>query len=91
MVRQNKRTGRKSLYLASQASHIVGMPFAQGSALIDELTGFATQARFVYAHQWQPADLVMWDDSWTMHHSTPYSEPHPRVMRWCGVRELEPL
>lgn len=91
MVRQNKRTGRKSLYLASHASHIVGMPVEEGGRLIDELTAFATQARFVYAHQWQPNDVVMWDDSWTMHRSTPYTAPHPRVMRWCGVRELQPV
>ena len=91
MVRRNKRTGRKSLYLASHASHIVGIPVLEGRALIDELTEFATQRQFVYTHQWQSDDLVMWDDSWTMHRSTPYSEPHPRVMRWCGVRELEPV
>jgi hypothetical protein len=23
-----------------------------------------------------------------MHRSTPYNDPHPRMMRWCAVREL---
>ena len=91
MVRRNMRTGRQSLYLASHASHSIGMPFEEGRALIDELTAFATQRQFVYAHQWQPNDVVMWDDSWTMHRSTPYNGPHPRLMRWCAVRELEPV
>jgi alpha-ketoglutarate-dependent 2,4-dichlorophenoxyacetate dioxygenase len=91
LVRTNRRTGRKALYLASHASHVIGMPLEEGRALIDELTAFATQPRFVHAHAWQPDDLVMWDDSWTMHRATPYDGPHPRVLRWCGVQEPEPV
>lgn len=91
LVRTHPRTGRKSLYLASHASHIVGRPVEEGRALIDELTVFATQRKFVYVHEWQPNDLVMWDDSWTMHRSTPHPEPQSPVMRWCGVRELAPV
>lgn len=89
LVRTHPISGRKSLYLASHASHVIGWPLEKGRALIEELTEFATQPQFTYSLQWNPNDLAMWDDSWTMHRSTPYSEPHPRVMRWCAVRELE--
>ncbi len=91
LVRVHPRTGRRALYLASHASHIVGMPVDEGRALIDEITAFATQPQFVYAHRWQPGELVMWDDSWTMHRATPYAGPHPRVLRWSGVQELAPV
>jgi alpha-ketoglutarate-dependent 2,4-dichlorophenoxyacetate dioxygenase len=91
LVRTNPRTGRKSLYLASHASHIVGMPLEEGRALIQELIAFATQPQFVFAYAWTPNDLVMWDDRWTMHRATPYDRPQPRKLRWCGVRELEPV
>ena len=91
LVRVHPRTGRKSLYLASHASHVIGWPIEKGRALIEELTAHATQPQYVYSHQWRGGDLVMWDDTWTMHRSTPYSEPHPRKMRWCGVRELHPV
>lgn len=89
LVRTHPISGRKSLYLASHASHVIGWPLEKGRALIEELTDFATQPQFTFALQWNPNDLAMWDDSWTMHRSTPYSEPHPRMMRWCAVRELE--
>lgn len=89
LVRTNPRTGAKSLYLASHASHIIGRPIDEGRALIEELMAFATQPRFVYSHAWSPDDMVMWDDTWTMHRATPYKDKHPRQMRWCGVRELE--
>ena len=88
LVRTNPRTGRKSLYLASHASHIIGMPVETGRALIEELTEHATQPPFVYSHPWQPDDLVMWDDSWTMHRAVPYQGNEPRVLRWSGVLEL---
>lgn len=88
LVRTNPRTGRKSLYLASHAARIVGLPDAEGEALIALLTEHATQDKYCYAHDWQPDDVVMWDDSWTMHRATPYDGPHPRVLRWSGVREV---
>ena len=88
LVRTRPRTGRKSLYLASHASHIIGMPVETGRALIEELTAHATQPQFVHAHQWQTDDLVMWDDSWTMHRAVPYDGNEPRVLRWSGVREV---
>ncbi len=91
LVRTNPRTGRKALYLASHASHVVGMPLEEGRALIEELSAHATRPDYVYAHKWQPHDLVMWDDTWTMHRAVPYEGDEPRVLRWSGVRETEPV
>lgn len=91
LVRTHPLTGRKSLYLASHASHVIGWPIDKGRALIEELTELATQPQFVFSVDWQPHDLVMWDNRWTMHRATPYSGDHPRKMRWCAVRELEPV
>ncbi|MBN9428395.1 MAG: TauD/TfdA family dioxygenase [Burkholderiales bacterium] len=89
MVRINPRTGWKSLYLASHASHVVGWPLEKGRKLVEELIAHATQPQFVYSHDWKLNQLVMWDDSWTMHRATPYEGSHPRHLRWCAVRELE--
>ncbi len=89
LVRTNPRTGWKSLYLASHASHVIGWPLEKGRRLIEELIAHATQPRFVYSHAWRLHQLVMWDDSWTMHRATPYEGSQPRHLRWCAVRELE--
>jgi alpha-ketoglutarate-dependent 2,4-dichlorophenoxyacetate dioxygenase len=59
LVRVHPGSGRKTLYLASHASHIIGWPLEQGRTLLDELIEFATQERFVYQHQWRVADLVV--------------------------------
>ena len=77
VVRTIAKSGRKSLYLASHAGRIFGMPEAEGRALIDELIAHATQRQFVYTHRWRVHDLVMWDERCTMHHGTGFDD-----LRW---------
>jgi len=74
LVRRHPGSGRKTLYLASHASHILGWPVEEGRRLIEELVAFATEPRFVYQHRWRVGDLVMWDDRCTMHRGRPYDD-----------------
>jgi alpha-ketoglutarate-dependent 2,4-dichlorophenoxyacetate dioxygenase len=77
MARTLPENGRKSLYIASHAGRIVGMPEAEGRALIEQLIAHATQRQFVYTHRWRLHDLVMWDDRCTMHRGTEFDD-----LRW---------
>jgi alpha-ketoglutarate-dependent 2,4-dichlorophenoxyacetate dioxygenase len=77
MVRTLPESGRKSLYLASHAGRIFGMPEAEGRALIDELIAHATQRQFVYTHRWRVHDLIIWDNRCTMHRGTEFDD-----LRW---------
>ncbi len=77
VVRTLPESGRKSLYLASHAGRIFGMPEHEGRALIDQLVAHATQRQFVYTHRWRVNDLVMWDDRCTMHRGTEFDD-----LRW---------
>ena len=74
LVRVIAESGRKSLYLASHAGRIFGMPDAEGRALIDQLIEHATRRQFVYTHRWRVNDLVMWDDRCTMHRGTAFDD-----------------
>ena len=77
LVRTIPESGRKSLYLASHAGRILGMPEAEGRALIDELVAHATRRQFIYAHRWRVRDLVIWDNRCTMHRGTAFDD-----LRW---------
>jgi alpha-ketoglutarate-dependent 2,4-dichlorophenoxyacetate dioxygenase len=77
VVRTLPESGRKSLYLASHAGRIFGLPEPEGRALIDELIAHATQRQFVYTHRWRLNDLVMWDNRCTMHRGTEFDD-----LRW---------
>ena len=86
LVRRHPGSGRNALYIASHASHIVGMPVEEGQALLLELIEFATQPPFVYRHRWRIGDLVIWDNRCTMHRATPLSAGgHVRDMRRTTV------
>lgn len=78
LVRDFPSTGRRSLYLASHASRIVDWPLPEGRLLLRDLMEHATQARLVYAHEWQPQDLVIWDNRSTMHRARPFDDKRYR-------------
>ena len=78
LVQTHPSSGRKSLYLASHASHVVGWPLEKGRALLRELTEHATQPHFVYVHKWRAGDLVIWDNRCTMHRATPFPDTDER-------------
>lgn len=67
LVRTHPDTGAKALYLGNHASHIDGLPKAEGAVLLDRLLDHATRREFVYAHRWRRGDLVMWDNRCLLH------------------------
>jgi len=77
LVRTIPQSGRRTLYLASHAGRIFGLPETEGRALIDELIAHATQRQFVYTHRWRVHDLVIWDNRCTMHRGTAFDD-----LRW---------
>ena len=87
LVQTHTGSGRKTLYLASHASHIVGWPIEEGRKLLRELIEFATQPQFVRAVSWKQAgDLVIWDNRCTMHRATPFEDTvYRRDMRRTTV------
>jgi alpha-ketoglutarate-dependent taurine dioxygenase len=74
------RSGRKSLVLGTSASHIENMSPPEGRALLCRLTEWVTQPRYVYQHQWKVGDLVIWDNTGTMHRAIPYALDSGRMM-----------
>jgi alpha-ketoglutarate-dependent 2,4-dichlorophenoxyacetate dioxygenase len=82
LVRTLPESGRKSLYVASHAGRIFGMPDEEGRALIDGLIEHVVQPQFVYTHRWRANELVMWDNRCTMHRGTDYDD-----LRW--VRDMQ--
>ena len=81
MVRTHPVTGRKSLYISPiYNDQIEGMDDDEAIALVEELAEFSGQDRFVYRHQWETDDIVMWDNRCTMHIVTPHDPTERRVM-----------
>jgi len=80
LVRTHPVTGRKSLLICpAVTSHIEGLDFKAGRALIDALAVHMAQSKYVYRHRWTQGDLVMWDNRCTLHTATPFD--HTRYQR----------
>jgi alpha-ketoglutarate-dependent 2,4-dichlorophenoxyacetate dioxygenase len=87
LVRTHARTGRKSLVLASHIERVIGLSDEQGRALIEQLTKFALQDRFIYSHRWSVGELVIWDNRCTMHRGRPFDDQrYRRDMRRTTVQ-----
>jgi alpha-ketoglutarate-dependent 2,4-dichlorophenoxyacetate dioxygenase len=91
LVRIHPASGRKSLYVSSHASHVVGWPLPEGIDLLNELIEWATRPDAIYTHQWQLGDMVMWDNRFTMHRARRhYPETAVRDMRRTTIEEDVP-
>ena len=85
LVRTLPGTGRKSIYLSSHAGTIIGWALPEARLLLRDLMEHATQREFVYSHQWQVNDLVIWDNRQTMHRGRPFPTDEPRDVRRTTV------
>ncbi len=87
----NHKSGRKSLVLGSTASHVEGMSIGESGALLTRLREHATQPQFVYRHEWSLGDLLMWDNTGTMHRAISYPLDSGRLMHRTTIKGDEPF
>ena len=74
------RTGRKSLVLGCTALQVEGMDITASEALLVRLRDWATRPEFCYRHTWSLGDMVIWDNTGTMHRALPYDHTSGRLM-----------
>lgn len=81
LVCTHPATGRQTLFFSPNAAQrVVGMAEEEGRALLDRLYVHTTQERFVWRQQWQPGDLIMWDNRCTMHRRDGFPADQRRLM-----------
>ncbi len=72
-------SGRKSLVVGLSSDYVVGMDPAESAELIQWLKDWTAQRQYVYQHHWQMGDLLIWDNTGTMHRVLPFDKA-------CGRR-----
>lgn len=85
------RSGRKSLVIGNTSVGIVGMDPLESLELLVWLRDWATQERFTYSHRWSPGDVVMWDNTGTLHRAAPYPPSSGRLMARTKLAGEEPF
>ena len=79
-------SGEKALYLdPATMAGIAGWPDAEARQMIDTLIAHSTQEKFVYRHDWQTGDIVMWDNGQMLHRRDPLGNT-ARLMKRTTVQ-----
>ena len=89
LVQTDPRTGRKILFVGVHACEVKGMTLAEGRMLLMDLLEHATQREFVYRHRWNVGDLVMWDNTATVHRGRWYDLSERRELRRATTEEVQ--
>ena len=92
LVRQNKITNRKTIFLSCHIGKIRNWIRPDSMCFIDDLIEYATQPRFKYIHKWSQNDLIIWDNRQTMHRARAFDDlKERRDMRRTTVLGEEKL
>lgn len=82
VARTHPITGRKALYVRTgECIGIPGMPDDEALPLIKELSDRTIRPEFLYRHQWQIGDVLMWDNAAVQHWA-------PRDYEWPQRRRM---
>jgi alpha-ketoglutarate-dependent taurine dioxygenase len=85
------RTGRKSLLIGETMSRIVGLGPADSDALIRRLLSLAENREYIYRHEWQVGDILIWDNTGTMHRVVPFDLACGRELHRVKLAGEEPI
>lgn len=89
LMQTDPRSGRKTLFVGIHACQVVGMGLAEGRLLISDLLEHATQREFIYTHHWQVGDLVIWDNTATLHRGRHFELSERRELRRATTEEVQ--
>ena len=85
------RSGRKSLVIGNTAHTIAGKNHFESARILNRLREWATREEFSHSHEWSVGDLVIWDNTGTMHRAEPYDPTCGRMMHRTKLQGEEPF
>jgi alpha-ketoglutarate-dependent taurine dioxygenase len=83
------QSGRESLVLGCTTLRIEDKTPFESAEIIHGLREWATQEQFSYSHEWDKGDLVIWDNTGTMHRAEWYDPNSDRMMHRTKLRGEE--
>lgn len=88
VVRTIPETGRKSLFVSRlMTDQIIGLPEQESRALLKRIADHAEQPQFMYRHQWQVGDILMWDNRCSTHARMDFDGSQRRLMKRIALAD----
>ena len=92
LVRTHPVSGRKALYICpGMTTQIVGMDKGESDKTLEFLFSLSVKPEFVYTHDWQMGDVLLWDNASTMHRREPFAVNDERLMKRTTILPPEEL
>lgn len=92
VVRVHPETGRRALFVSEHfTTRILGLAPDESDALLAELFDYSTRPEHVYRHQWQPHDMVFWDNRSLMHLAAGCPEDQRRLLHRTTIEGARPF
>jgi taurine dioxygenase len=87
LVRTHPLLGTRAIYYSpSHTAEVEGLSEADSQPLFAELLRHMTQPDLIYKHHWSVGDVVMWDNSATMHRRDPFPGHYSRLLKRVSFR-----
>lgn len=83
--------GRKSLLLSLAVARVEGMHPADSFDLLTRLWASAMRDEYIYSHLWRHNDLVIWNNTGTLHRARPYTADSGRLLHRFTLEGEEPI
>ncbi len=91
IISTHPETGRNMIFLGRRhGAYVNGMSLEDSEALLNELWAHTTQQRFVYEHEWQQGDVVVWDNRATLHKRDAFNSDSRRILYAAQVEGHKP-
>ena len=88
VVRTIPETGRKSLFVSRlMTDKIIGMPEDESRELLNMISDHCEQQQFIYQHQWQVGDILMWDNRCATHARKDFDASQRRLMKRIALAD----
>jgi len=86
VITAHPETGKQALYLGRREwAYIPGLELNDSEALLDEIWSYAALPENVWQQQWQPFDLIIWDNRRVLHRRDDFNQSARRLMKRCQV------
>jgi taurine dioxygenase len=82
LIRTHAQSSRKCIYVtAGECFGISGLPDDEAVEILDDLAERLTRPEYIYRHEWQVGDVLMWDNCLVQHLAIQdYALPQRRLM-----------
>jgi taurine dioxygenase len=78
---------RPALNIApATATSLEGLPDDEGAELLEWLLDFSTREEEAYVHEWEPGDLVAWDNLRAIHRAYGHLKRYPRLVHSLALK-----